>query len=262
MIKALLAMLIAVTMISSASLLSENASAEYAVCTGDCEAPTMGLLDSGRKIVDQGFTINNRSYEVAHFVQPVTTTMISTGETVTIRLTVHENTGVDAIRQISVSVADYVDDRNRNELATISFHQSFSGVRSVSVTDLNGMLRDISVNPVQLDQFRMSVEFSFKAAKPIEGSAIIVDAVDAERNSKRNVFLNALTVTGSPMPEAAPDVPRPILASPLQQVRGGVMPQNVECRSGLELVFRTSNGSPLCVYPFNAETLRGLGLVR
>lgn len=261
MIKAL-TLLIAVAMMSSASLLTVDVFAEYATCTTDCEAPTLGLLDSGRKIVENGITINGRTSDVGHFTQTVTTTWLNTGDTVNAKLTIHENSGVDAIRQVSLSVADYVDDQNRNELATISFHQAFNGVQSVSVTDLQGILKEISVKPTRVDPFQMTLEFTFKIVKPVVKSAIIVDMSDAERNSKRNVFIDAIAVAEDPVAERMPDLARKIIPSPLKQVKAGTMPQNVECRTEMELVFRTSSGAPMCVYPLSAETLRSLGLVR
>jgi hypothetical protein len=35
--------------------------------------------------------------------------------------------------------------------------------------------------------------------------------------------------------------------SPLKQIQSGILPQNVSCREGLELIFKTNSLSPVCV---------------
>lgn len=52
-----------------------------------------------------------------------------------------------------------------------------------------------------------------------------------------------------------------IIASPLKQVKHGIAPADVECRSGMVLLFNTNDGSPACVKPETAKVLieRGWG---
>lgn len=258
MIKALFALLVAIAAMSSASLFTVNTFAENA-CTADCEAPTLGRLDDGQRIVEKGFTLNGRSADVEHQIQTLSTTTVKTGETAKARLMVYENNGVSSLREVSLSIADYKDDRNRNEIATIAFIQDFTGAQSVRITDPEGVLKDVSVKPTVIDDFRVSLDFSFKVAKPFENSAVIVTAVDDNRGSRTNVFLSAIAATGKPLSENAPIASS--IAAPLKQVKSGIAPEDVECREGLELVFRTLNGGPACVYPFTAEILRSWGIV-
>jgi hypothetical protein len=259
MIKALFTLLIAAAMLSSVSLLTVNVYAENANCSRDCEAPTLGVLDNGQRVVEKGLTINGRAFDVAHQIQTVTTTNVKTGGQVKATLLVHENNGISGIRQVALAIADYKDDRNRNEIATIIYNQAFTGVQSVSLVDPEGILKDVSVKPTPIDQFKTSLEFSFVIAKPVDASAILIQTVDESRSSRTNVFLDAIAVTGKSMVEKPAEPARDIPA-PLQQVKSGVKPQNVECRQGMELIFRTSNGAPACVYPFTAKVLKNLGL--
>ncbi len=46
---------------------------------------------------------------------------------------------------------------------------------------------------------------------------------------------------------------------PLQQVKEGIAPEDVECKSGFELIFKASVGSPACVSPATATKLVALG---
>jgi hypothetical protein len=46
----------------------------------------------------------------------------------------------------------------------------------------------------------------------------------------------------------------PIL-SPLEQLRSGVVASNIQCKQGLELIFKVANDSPVCVKPLTATKL-------
>gem|GEM_PF-2562356 len=259
--KALFALLVATAMLSSASLLTVNTFAENANCSIDCEAPTIGRLNDGQRIVEKGFVLNGRSVDVERHSQYVSTTTLNTGGVAKATLIVYENNGVSSIREVALIISDYKDDRNRNDLASISFVQDFTGQQSVRVVDQNGMIKDVTIKPTVIDQFRMSLEFSFKVVQPVDKSAIIVTSWDNNRSSRTNVLLDAIAATGKPIVENVPMTAKDI-AAPLKQVKSGKTPSNVECRQGLELVFRTGSGAPACVYPFTAETLRSWGMVR
>jgi hypothetical protein len=45
------------------------------------------------------------------------------------------------------------------------------------------------------------------------------------------------------------------LLSPLKQVKDGIMPTHVICKSGVTLIFKSSDNSPACVKPQTAEKL-------
>ncbi|MEM2160655.1 MAG: hypothetical protein QXN55_06855, partial [Candidatus Nitrosotenuis sp.] len=141
----------------------------------------------------------------------------------------------------------------------ISFDQDFTGAQSFDVTDAEGLVKDVNVKATQLDQWRTEVVFSFKPIKPFATSALVVEMWDGEQSSRSNVFLNAVKATGEEIVEYVP-VKSAHVPPPLQQVSDGIAPRDVECRQGLELVIRTT-GTPACVYPSTADTLRAWGLV-
>lgn len=95
--------------------------------------------------------------------------------------------------------------------------------------------------------------FSFRPVKPFDTSALIVDLWDQDQRSRTNVFLSAVKTTGKEIVDFVPGMPSQVPA-PLKQVADGTAPENVKCRSGFELVIRTT-GVPACVYPFTAEIL-------
>ena len=44
-------------------------------------------------------------------------------------------------------------------------------------------------------------------------------------------------------------------ALPLKQVKNGIKPTHVICKSGLNLIFKSTDGSPACVKPLTSEKL-------
>ncbi len=47
--------------------------------------------------------------------------------------------------------------------------------------------------------------------------------------------------------------------SPLKQVRAGVLPADVSCKPGLELILKSTTGNPACVFPSSASKLVSVG---
>ena len=255
----LLQVLIAAGILSISLFTANVYASENANCSRDCEAPTLGVTDSGQRVIDYGLAINGRTFEVDHQIQTNPTMTFTTGNTAKVKLMIYENDGVDEFRHASIAITDYTDDKNQNDKVLISFDQTFDGVQSFEVTDANGYVKDVNVKATQLDQWRTEVVYAFKPVKPFETSALVVEMWDEERSSRSNVFLNAVKATGEEIIEYVP-VQSPYVPPPLQQVNDGIAPQDVECRQGLELVIRVT-GTPACVYPFTADTLRAWGLV-
>jgi hypothetical protein len=257
MTKVLLQLVIVAGILSLVPIFATNVFAE--ICDINCEAPTIGVINNGQRVVENGLVINGRAFDAGELIQTIPTMPITTGSPTKVKLVVYEDGGVGSIEHVSIAISDYQDDKNRNDLASIAFMQDFTGEQTVEVADPNGLLKGATAKATQNDEFRTTIEFSFKAMKPFDTSALIVNMWDQERSQRSNVFLNAIKATGEEIDESVPE-PSKFVPSPLAQTRDGIAPENVECREGLELVIRT-NGAPACVYPFNAEILRSWGQV-
>lgn len=246
--------------ILSLSMFSLNTYAENSSCTTDCEAPTIGVLrDDGQRIVENGLVINGRAFDVDYFIQEIPTMTFNTGSQSKVKLVVHENNGVDSLSHASITITDFRVDGTRDDLATISFDQDFTGEQTVEVNDADGYLKSVTVQAENKDLFTTEIEFSFKVVKPFDTTDLLVQLWDDDRSLRTNVFTDAVRATGEEMVDYVPE-PQNTTPAPLKQVQDGVAPEDVECREGLELVIRTT-GAPACVYPFTAEILRNWGMV-
>ncbi len=239
-------------------------------CRRDCEPPTLGVLYTGQQVVDNGFTINEKSFDVAERTQTLPTTNVRTGQAVNIELITYENSGATYLRDVSLSIGEFKDDRHKDMFATVSFKQPFTGllnrplasdsdVSQVSdVDDPTGLLRDVTVKATEVDSYRTKIEMSFKVIRPLVASDIIIQTLDAKRHTGYNVLYDAIKVNGKDLTEKpAPPakIPPP---PPLKQIQKKVTLAKIECRDGFEKVTRT-NGAIACVSTYTADLLRSMG---
>lgn len=70
--------------------------------------------------------------------------------------------------------------------------------------------------------------------------------------------MNKTMVPPTP-PVSPPVVSKSSMLSPLQQVKSGVAPKDVQCKSGFTLIFKAEDGSPACVDPAVATILAQRG---
>lgn len=261
--------LLIITAVLSSSILTVNAFADTG-CRRDCEPPTLGVLYTGQRVVENGLTINDKSFDVAELTQTIPTTTIKTGEIVKIKLIVYENSGAIYLRDTSVSIGDYADDRNKNILATISFKQPFTAVlkqplvlgsdisQSTHIIDPSGLLKNVSVKTSEIDSYRTAVDVSFKAVKPLDTSDIIIQTMDAKLETGSNVFYDAIKITGKEIMEKN-SLPVKNVPPPLKQIKAKIIAQKIECRDGLEKITR-NNGAIACVSTYTADMMRNMGL--
>ena len=47
--------------------------------------------------------------------------------------------------------------------------------------------------------------------------------------------------------------------SPLKQFKNGILPADVACKSGFELILKASTGNPACVFPNTVSKLLTVG---
>jgi hypothetical protein len=239
-------------------------------CNRDCEPPTLGVLYTGQRVVESGFSINEKSFSVAERTQTIPTTNVKTGQPVNVKLVVYENSGVTQLRDVSLSIGNYEDDRNKNVLATLSFKQLFTASLSrplvsgsdvskvISIEDTSGLLQDVSISAFEIDSYRTAVDISFKVLRPLETSDIIIQTMDAKRGTGYNIFYDAIKVNGKEITqktEKSIKIPPP----PLKQLQKKISLQKIECREGLEKITR-NNGAVACVSTYTADMLRNMGL--
>ena len=165
-------------------------------CRRDCEAPTLGVLDDGQRVVEKGLTINEKSFDVTNADQVISRMKFTVDQPISVKVLVYENNGVSSLQHVSFTIADYKNGHIQNDRASISFDQDFTGIQKTSIVDFDKILDHVKVNATSIDSFTTSVVFAFKFQKPIDAASIVIDVWDDGRNSRKSTFNDALEIDG------------------------------------------------------------------
>ena len=71
--------------------------------------------------------------------------------------------------------------------------------------------------------------------------------------------MNKTMATNNSTSSSPPVMTKSSMLSPLQQVKSGVAPKDVQCKQGFTLIFKAEDGSPACVDPTIAPILAQRG---
>jgi hypothetical protein len=137
---------------------------------------------------------------------------------------------------------------------------------SVLVTGLviNQSVSSISFDSITGDSKLSSTHFAFAQETPVNAT----ETNDASSNSTSIEIEDGVMMSDNPTDTNATstnsaseddvmvtedEIP-PVVLSPLKQIKSGIVPENVVCKEGLELVFKL-NGQPACVKTTSIQKL-------
>ena len=142
---------------------------------------------------------------------------------------------------------------------------------SVLVTGLviNQSVSSISFDSITGDSKLSSMHFAFAQETPVNAT----ESNDASTNSTSIEIEDGVMMSDNPtetnatstnsasteddMMVTEDEIP-PAVLSPLKQIKSGIVPENVVCKEGLELVFKL-NGQPACVKTTSVQKLIAWG---
>ena len=239
-------------------------------CSMDCTPPTLGKDSSGTIFVEGGFTINEQTSDVAYFDQVIQTQIVSENNPVEIILKVFENSGPDNLKHVELILGnEYVFDSfvwTHLPSVEIGWDKAFNGTESVNVKDPDNLLADVDVN-VEVDGKITILKFKFTPTMQFDTSHIIVKMWDQNRSSWVNNFYDALVIESNSLDDVVMNNFTLSSESKTLDKTFGInedthnihetvtMIKDIHCISGTDLVYRTSNGSPVCVTPYSASVL-------
>lgn len=173
-------------------------------CSGDCSPPTMGQDNSGTLYVNEGFSINGKEFEVSNFQQEIPTVLVQTGDPITIKLKIFENTGAQYLSHVGLLLGLEENIVNGIKVPShpvqIIWEQSIDGIISIDLKDPKGLVSNVDVeNELVQDAFgtkeRLNqIHFKFTPSQPFDTDTILVEMWDYERNSWKNYFYNSLKI--------------------------------------------------------------------
>lgn len=155
-----------------------------------------------------------------------------------------------------------------NSTNTINVKNGCAGSFSVAFDDhaksevakvCNWMAIQIILKPGEkITTSSLASNLSYKAIAPGTANATVTFSYIVGNSTTPNVSFdnNSTEISKSFMFTVSNQTKTiPSIASPLEQVRSGIAAKDVTCKQGLELVFKSTDGSPACAKPDTASVL-------
>ena len=160
------------------------------------EAPTLGVDDQGIMRVENGLTINSKSFDVQGYSQNLPTQVFETGKPVSIELKIFENVSPESLTHAEIHFGVYdkfiegviVEDH----VVAIAWDDQ-DGEEIYGIYGDEESLHDVNITHVIEDAFAI-LDFEFTFAKEFEVSTMKVELWDEYRNTGIHYFVDAFQV--------------------------------------------------------------------
>ncbi|MGH9909830.1 MAG: hypothetical protein ACRD32_04250 [Nitrososphaerales archaeon] len=200
--------------------------------------------------------------------------MIHAGETRKYRTQItvtdeFKNTLADLLAQIHNATVEYKLHRPSYVVAGVPLKEilklaDYDGVRNIedaeqyaTVAILESNYGEKGTTTMELNNTKASEDITeFKIVRT-ETDSIITLELDFPTNEKRIEILGAQAISEFPIGSVVIIKP-----SPKSQITNGILPQDVTCKEGLQLIFKSRDKSPACVKPQTAQKLVERGWAR
>jgi len=166
----------------------------------DCTAPSLGISQNHKdpvRVIDDGITFNEKSFDVREFAQIYATIDTQTGVTNTIQLKIYEDSKPENVRKAILYLGLDSSDIYRN-LACIIWETNSYGEKTITIIDKYDLFEDESATAT-IDGDILLLDYSFTSKIPIPTSTIAVELRDNYYNFGLNYFENVIKVSGNPL---------------------------------------------------------------
>jgi len=178
-------------------------------CT-NCHAPTLGVNQHGKRLVDEGFSYNGKAVDVELFYTPYPLVTAFINQDNVAKFTIFDDMGPQNIRHFSLAFGLSNGEILSESKAVIEWDRSWNGVETVTEFDPENVLKDISVNSYEsscrtesvLSNDCLVLEFHHKFRKPLDFDMIGTNVWDSKRNSWQNYYNHGIKVAGGSLDPA------------------------------------------------------------
>ena len=174
-------------------------------CDGDCQEPTLGVNNEGKRLVDNGFTYNGKSVDVERYFTPYPLITVHTGVTNVAEFKIYDNEGPDNISHFELAFGLAKGEIMADSKAVINWDKSFDGVGEISVNDPEHVLDNITINTSEGDcseeskQQCLIVEVIHTFRAPLDFDILGTNVWDTKRNAWQNYYNHGIEVVGPSM---------------------------------------------------------------
>ena len=171
-------------------------------CSGDCQAPTLGINSKYNRIVANGFTYNGKSTDVERFYTPYPLITVDVGKQNKAVFKIYENYGPQNIRHFSFAFGLEGDQVISQSKAMIELDIDFDGIETVTITDPENALDNVRVKTStgncndhsSTECLIVTIDHRFRTQ--LDFNIVATDVWDTRRNSWQNYYNDGIEVVG------------------------------------------------------------------
>ena len=178
----------------------ESTTGENDSMCNDCTAPSLGISQNHKdpvRVIDDGITFNEKSFDVREFAQIYDTIDTQTGVTNTIQLKIYEDSKPENVRKAILYLGLDSSDIYRN-IACIIWENNSYGEQTITIIDKFDLFEDESATAT-IDGDILFLNYTFTSKIPIPTSTMAVELRDNYYNFGLNYFENVIKVSGNPL---------------------------------------------------------------
>ena len=171
-------------------------------CNGDCEEPTLGVDNGGKRIVDNGFSYNGKSVDVQRYVTPYPLVTVNTGKQNVAEFKIYDNMGPDSISHFELAFGLASGESIGMSKAVINWDKTFDGIETVTLYDPENVLDKIKVTTSEgscseeLHKKCLIVKVKHTFRAPLDFDILATNVWDANRNAWQNYNNHGIEVVG------------------------------------------------------------------
>jgi hypothetical protein len=174
-------------------------------CTGDCEEPTLGVNNDGRRLVDDGFTYNDKSIDVERYFTPYPLVTVQVGKQNVAEFKIYDNSGLDKISHFELAFGLAQGESIGMSQAVINWDRTFDGIETVTLDDPEHVLDNVKIitsegycsDESQTKCLIVKITHTFRA--PLDFNILGTNVWDAKRNAWQNYYNHGIEVVGPSM---------------------------------------------------------------
>jgi len=171
-------------------------------CNGDCQEPTLGVDERGRRIVDNGFSYNGKSVDVEYYFTPYPLVTVQVGKQNVAEFKIYENMGPDSISHFELAFGLANGESIGMSKAVINWDKTFDGIETITLDDPENVLDKIKVTTSEgscsdeLQQKCLIVKVVHTFRAPLDFNILATNVWDAKRNAWQNYYNHGIEVVG------------------------------------------------------------------
>ena len=210
---------------------------------------------NGMKVTD-GLTIQGKSFKLSGYSNNIPTTIVTMGQNITLKLHLWDDEGHTWKKHEAL----YTNLRGQaREVLDSDTFIIFDTDKPIQVNDPNGLFSKINLSTAENGNY-IELNYDIVFAKPMQKSDIIIRTWDQAFTFKaeETKIFDALEVKEEVNLSSPPEtlqIKQKEIDSPLKQLKSGIDPYKIECKSGLQKAMKPVSHSPVCVKPATLKLL-------